>query len=402
MEPGVVELLRAHLDRTQPVEDPAQLRMTAGGWYAAHASGADDLQRHPVASVEVVLGDRPGGTHGGVEARRNTVDATAVSDVAERVGEKQDVAIVVGPRGGDVQGAGAHRARPVHPTQSVARLEQPDAGEFVAIAGAGGAVDAHETECMHAWGRRIEGRRQGQRRHGDGRAHRGGPSERRPSARDRHGGGHDRAATPPGGAQPESELDGTGDRVDAACHGARARLDLDERTHVDHGAHVFTGTDTGPDIGTGPHAGQAVGGPNVDLPRRRLTLSHGVVVQPLGHDRVVPRARPHRPPRHHEQRRGEYDEVGPPQQRPHHGQQQPTDGGAHVRDGRLPRRRLRQRRVHRFGHPGTPPALGVATVARTSAATDAPEALLIHSSGRTVMRWASTAGPTVFTSSGVT
>ena len=47
-------------------------------------------------------------------------------------------------------------------------------------------------------------------------------------------------------------------------------------------------------------------------------------------------------------------------------------------------------------------AEGVGTESRTSCTTEAPDTLLIHSSGRTVMRCSSTARATCLTSSGTT
>ena len=70
------------------------------------------------------------------------VDALAGAEVVERIDDDHDVAVLIGPRRGDVQRAGAQRSRPVDPTQPVARLERPNAGELVAVAWPARAVTA--------------------------------------------------------------------------------------------------------------------------------------------------------------------------------------------------------------------------------------------------------------------
>ena len=66
----------------------------------------------------------------------------AAADALDALCEQHDVAVMVGPRRGDVQRAGSQRAAPVDAAQPVTGAERPDLRELGATADPGAAVRA--------------------------------------------------------------------------------------------------------------------------------------------------------------------------------------------------------------------------------------------------------------------
>src|SRR4051794_23030477 len=109
-------------------------------------SRPEQAQAHPVAPDEIVLGDGTRGPNGHVERAGVAVDASADTDLDTAVNDREPAGVFFGPGAGDVQGTGAQRDTPLHPTQPVARLERPDAAELAALAGTAGRVRAHQSD----------------------------------------------------------------------------------------------------------------------------------------------------------------------------------------------------------------------------------------------------------------
>ena len=98
-----------------------------------HAVDSAMIEQHEcdaVACADVVLGDCAGGAHRYVQTRRTIVDAATLADVGQSVDEQDHVAIMIGPRRGDMQRARSQRLRPVDAAQSVTRLEWSNACEL--------------------------------------------------------------------------------------------------------------------------------------------------------------------------------------------------------------------------------------------------------------------------------
>src|SRR4029079_238539 len=109
-----------------------------------------------VTGADVVLRDRAGSTHRDVQARGAPVDPTALADIVQGVYQQHDVAVVIGPRRGDVERTGAERLRPMDATQSIAWLERTDAGELGATPLARRTVDSDKPGGAHGRRRRVE------------------------------------------------------------------------------------------------------------------------------------------------------------------------------------------------------------------------------------------------------
>ena len=147
--------------------------------------GPDDVQRDAIAAAQEVLAERPGGAHREIEAARRAVETLALAEVVAGVDDEHDVAFSIGVGGGHVQHAGAQRHRPVDPSQPVAELERPDAGEFRAVAGRRRLVQADQTSRVGERGAGVEHRRKRYRHQRQGVEGRRTGAERSPAARRR-------------------------------------------------------------------------------------------------------------------------------------------------------------------------------------------------------------------------
>ena len=130
----VVRLVRGRLG--VHVEQPLQHGqvLPPPGGRTQPARGRAVLQhRHPVAAVQVVLGDRGSGPNRGVQHRRRAVHATGAARLGEHVQQHHHLGVPVRERRRDVQLAGPQRHPPVDTAQPVAGCEHAYPGQLAAL-----------------------------------------------------------------------------------------------------------------------------------------------------------------------------------------------------------------------------------------------------------------------------
>ena len=198
---------RLGLHVEQPLQD-GQVLPPPGG-RTQPARGRPVLQhRHPVAAVQVVLGDRGGGPDRGVQHRRGPVHATGAARLGQHVQQHHHLGVPVRERRRDVQLTGPQRHPPVDPAQPVAGREDAYAGQLAALARPPRPVRAdepggpgHRLDRVERLGTRID---PGPDRLGDHRA-----GDQQPvGGGDPDPGRADRVPSPPQGGAGQFQVDG--------------------------------------------------------------------------------------------------------------------------------------------------------------------------------------------------
>ena len=365
--------------------DPGELaqdhpQVPGAGAVADHLPGAaHDPQGHAVPGPAVVLGEGGRGPHRHVEAARGAVHAAGGAVVGQRVHHHEHRRVLLGPGVHDVQLVRSQRDAPVDAPQPVAGVEGPDAGELGAVPDPARAVRPDQPHRLGQLGVGVERRGRGQ--HLDevaGEAHRP-PAVAGPPGRE----GDLLLAQQPPAPAPRAD-EGVGDpglRVQQRPHGPVRRAQREVRRPRGDPGDVLDVVDVAQDQ---PRRGAlALVQHRVGQDAVRLRLPGRPVEQARGRrgPRTARSARsgpgPRRAPR------------GPARSRP---PAPPGPGRRWPATASSP--------AHRVREPSS--VDGVGTEVRTASTTRRPEASVIHSSGRTVIRCASTARATAFTSSGMT